>query len=151
MASVLGATSRSTLKRRDESGESVYISDSPFYILFTISIESMSRFHCRCRKCDARKVLKLKPEEYKVQPQCMCGQRDFRIDKWMQTRNTKAAACFCGGYHFKHRMSSLYCFKRKDGTERYPGDHDFWSRDMTQEDHDALVAQRLGELNAGYQ
>lgn len=99
----------------------------------------MARFHCRCRKCDARKVLRFKPEEYKVQPQCLCGRRDFRIDKWMQTRDTKINACFCGGYHFKHRQASLYCFFRKDGTGRYPGDSDFWDRNMSQEEHDALV------------
>ncbi len=103
----------------------------------------MSKFHCRCRKCDARKVLRFKPEEYKVQPQCIvCASRDFRIDKWMSSRDTKTNACFCEGYHFKHRMSSLYCWKRKDGTERFVGDEDFWTRDMTQETHDELVANK---------
>jgi hypothetical protein len=102
----------------------------------------MSRYHCRCRKCDARKVLRFKPEEYKVQPQCLCGRRDFRVDKYMQNRDTKTNACFCAGYPFKHRQSSLYCWKRKDGTDRFPGDPDFWTRDMSQEDHDELVASR---------
>jgi hypothetical protein len=140
---------RFTQQRFDESGESVYISGSAFYILLNSKI--MPRFHCRCRKCDARKVLRFKPEEYKVQPQCFCGARDFRIDKWMNNRDTKTNACFCEGYHFKHRMSSLYCWKRKDGSDRYPGDPDFWDRNMTQEEHDALVAQRLGELSECHQ
>jgi hypothetical protein len=65
----------------------------------------------------------------------------------MQNRNTKANACFCGGYHFKHRMSSLYCWKRKDGTDRYPGDPDFWDRSMSQEEHDALVENKRLESN----
>lgn len=107
----------------------------------------MSRYHCRCRKCDARKVLRFKPEEYKVQPQCnVCGVRDFRIDKWMNERDTKTNACFCGGYHFKHRRSSFYCWFRKDGTERMLGDPDFWDRNMSQEDHDALVESKNMEL-----
>jgi hypothetical protein len=108
----------------------------------------MARFHCRCRKCDARKVLRFRPEEYEVQPQCVCGERNFRIDKWMQNRDTKSCACFCGGYHFKHRMSSFFCFYRKDGTDRLPGDEDFWDRNMTQEDHDALVTAKQAEMMA---
>jgi hypothetical protein len=102
----------------------------------------MARFHCRCRKCDARKVLRFKPEEYKVQPQCICGRRDFRVDRYMQTRDTKTNACFCEGYPFKHRRSSLYCWFRRDGTGRYPGDPDFWDRNMSQEEHDALVESK---------
>jgi hypothetical protein len=109
----------------------------------------MPRVHCRCRKCDARKVLKFKPEEYKVQPQCnICAARNFRIDKWMSERDTKTNACLCEGYPFKHRMGSLYCWKRKDGTDRYVGDPDFWSRDMSQEDHDRLVAEKESEMLA---
>lgn len=63
----------------------------------------------------------------------------------MQNRNTSKMACTCGGYHFWHRMGSLYCWKRKDGTERLPGDEDFWDRNMTQEEHDALVAAKREE------
>lgn len=107
----------------------------------------MARFHCRCRKCDARKVLKFRPDEYNIQPQCrVCGARDFRIDKWMNSRDTSKTVCTCEGYHFWHRMGSLYCWKRKDGSDRYVGDPDFWTRDMTQEEHDALVAAKAEEL-----
>lgn len=101
----------------------------------------MSRFHCRCRRCDARKVLRRTPNEYVTQPQCnVCGKRDFRIDTWMQTRNTRAMSCFCGGYPFKHRRGSFYCQHRADGTDRLPGHEDFWTRDMSIEQHDELVA-----------
>jgi hypothetical protein len=106
----------------------------------------MPRFHCRCRKCDARKVLRFKPEEYTTQPQCLCGSRNFRVDKYMQNRDTKTNACFCAGYHFKHRRASLYCLYRKDGSERLLGDVDFWDRNMTQEDHDELVVRYKEEL-----
>jgi hypothetical protein len=64
----------------------------------------------------------------------------------MNKRDTKTNACFCEGYHFKHRMGSLYCWKRKDGTERFVGDEDFWDRNMSQEEHDALVESKKLEL-----
>lgn len=102
----------------------------------------MSRFHCRCRRCGARKVLRRIPDDYVKQPQCnVCGKRDFRIDTWMQKRDTRAMSCFCGGYPFQHRRGSFYCFHRADGSDRLPGDEDFWTRDMTREEHDALVAE----------
>lgn len=107
----------------------------------------MARFHCRCRKCDARKVLLMAPDQYATQPQCnVCSQRDFRIDAWMQKRNTRATSCFCGGYPFQHRISSFYCWHRKDGSDRLPGDDDFWSPGMSLEEHSALVAARTIEL-----
>lgn len=106
----------------------------------------MARFHCRCRKCDARKVLKYHPDTYDVQPQCKCGARNFRIDKWMNNRDTSKTVCTCAGYHFWHRMGSLYCWHRKDKTERFPGDPDFWDRNMTQEEHDALVEAKRAEI-----
>lgn len=55
-------------------------------------------------------------------------------------------ACVCGAYHFKHRMGSFYCWFRKDGSERMLGDDDFWDRNMTEEEHEALVAAKKAEL-----
>jgi hypothetical protein len=36
--------------------------------------------------------------------------------------------CDCGGYWFRHRKGSLHCWRRADGSERYPGDDDFQER-----------------------
>jgi hypothetical protein len=102
------------------------------------------RFHCRCRHCDARRVLTLHPEKYdrRSYPPCRkCKKKNYRIDRWMTNRDTTAARCDCAAYHFPHRRGSLYCWHRKDGSDRLPGHVDFWTRDMTQDDHDALVAQ----------
>lgn len=97
----------------------------------------MSRFHVRCRKCGARRVLPKRPEKYARLPACMsCGKKSYRIDKWMQNRNTKKMACTCAGYvpftrnpkttvWELHRKGSPYCHYRADGTERMPGDADF--------------------------
>jgi hypothetical protein len=59
----------------------------------------------------------------------------------MTNRNTTAMRCDCAAYHFPHRRGSLYCWHRADGSDRYPGDADFWDRGMTQEQHDELVAE----------
>ncbi|HDR8962511.1 TPA: hypothetical protein QDB13_000060 [Burkholderia vietnamiensis] len=98
----------------------------------------MARFHCRCRNCETRRVLKKRPDEYVRQPQCdVCGRRDFRIDSWMQKRNTRLMACTCAGYWFWHRRGSLYCWHRADGSIRSPGDPDFADRNPPP---DALAA-----------
>lgn len=92
---------------------------------------SRTRYHCRCRRCRARKVLRRHPDGYTRQPQCrVCGQRDFVVDAWMMKRDTHAAACTCGGYHFWHRMGSKHCWHRADGSDRLPGDADFIDRNM---------------------
>lgn len=76
-------------------------------------------------------MLRRHPDDYLRQPQCnVCGKRNFRIDAWMQKRNTHATACTCAGYWFWHRRGSLYCWKRADGTDRLPGDSDFNDRNM---------------------
>ena len=91
----------------------------------------MARFHVRCRHCETRRVLTRHPDQYERLPQCrVCGKRDFRVDKWMMKRNTRAMACTCAGYWFWHRRGSLYCWHRADGSSRYPGDPDFRDRDM---------------------
>lgn len=92
----------------------------------------MSRYHVRCRKCDARRVLKTHPDHYKRIPQCRCGAKSWRVDAWMNNRDTKAMACNCNGYvelthrpPWPHRIGSPYCWYRKEGTQRMPGDPDF--------------------------
>lgn len=77
-----------------------------------------SRVHVRCRKCEKRRVLPRHPDRYRRKPpSCQapgCGHRSYRVDKWMNERNTgtrgaKAWGCVCGGYHFTHRKGSPYC------------------------------------------
>jgi hypothetical protein len=93
----------------------------------------MARYHVRCRKCETRHVFKMMPDEYRRIPSCRsCGEKSFRIDRWMNTRDTKATACSCNGYvvlthraPWPHRIGSPYCWYRKDGTQRMPGDADF--------------------------
>lgn len=84
------------------------------------------RFHCRCRNCRTRRVLKQEPEKYTVVPQCrVCGLRYlikdsrgrlhkedsevtgvrvpvFVVDKWMQkrTKKNRAMGCMCTGYRW---------------------------------------------------
>ncbi len=92
----------------------------------------------------------MKPDTFEqaAYPKCVqCGARDWRLDVWMMKRDTTATRCDCAGYHFPHRMGSFYCWHRPDGSDRLPGDVDFWTRDMTQDDHDALVAARRAELD----
>ncbi|WP_321967038.1 hypothetical protein [Burkholderia cepacia] len=96
----------------------------------------MAGFHVRCRKCEKRRVLRKHPDLYiKSPPQCEspgCDSRSYRVDKHMQERDTRAMGCFCSGYNFggiMHRRGSKYCWYRKDGTVRVPGDSDFADRD----------------------
>ena len=92
----------------------------------------MSRFHCRCRACQHRQVLRKKPEDYIIPPQCdICGKRNWRIDKWMNTRNTHKQGCTYPGYWFMHRMGSLYCWYRKDGSRKNLEDPDFADRELS--------------------
>ena len=91
----------------------------------------MSRVHCRCRTCRARVVLRRPPDQYRKAPQCrVCGKRDYHADRWMNRRDTRGMACTCAGYWFIHRRGSLFCWYRPDGSGRYPGDADFYHRDM---------------------
>jgi hypothetical protein len=96
------------------------------------------RYHVRCRKCQARRVLSKHPDAYALAPVCRsigCGSRAYRVDKWMMNRNTSATGlnalgCNCGGVPFSgggniHRKGTTYCWFRKDGSPRYPGDPDF--------------------------
>lgn len=73
------------------------------------------------------------PDEYYRLPKCNnCGAQDYRLDHWMNRRDTKATACDCAGYvvmtrraPWPHRIGSPYCWFRKDGSQRELGDADF--------------------------
>lgn len=109
----------------------------------------MSRCHVRCcnSKCQTRRVLKAKPDLMRRLPKCTgCGGTKYRIDWWMNGRDTRAMGCSCAGYvHLTgraqwtiHRKGSPYCWFRKDGTQRMQGDPDF--KDSLQEQHEAALA-----------
>ena len=95
------------------------------------------RYHVRCKKCRARRVLPKHPDEYKFIPHCKsCDNTTYTVDKWMMERNTsttgpKALGCNCAGYYWSgaggvHQKGSKFCWFRRDGTPRYPGDPDFF-------------------------
>lgn len=117
----------------------------------------MSRIHCRCRYCDTRRVLSKHPDEYEITPKCrVCGYRYifikdgkrkpqnasagegvresiYRVDGWMNRRDTRAMGCMCSGYAWggnmsgaMHRRGSLKCWFRADGTPREYGDADYY-------------------------
>lgn len=101
------------------------------------------RYHVRCKKCEARQVFRVKPDEMyrwsvkqlafvNKQPVCeSCGHNEYRLDTWMNSRDTRATACSCSGYmhmtrrEWPHRIGSPYCWYRKNGTMRMHGDADF--------------------------
>ncbi len=98
----------------------------------------MARCHVRCGKCDKRRVLKDHPNCLSTRgtPKCECGSKDWRVSNWMNRRNTSAhgggMGCQCDGYvpvtatvGWPHRRGSPYCWYRKDGSQRMPGDPDF--------------------------
>ncbi|AWM87347.1 hypothetical protein C4E04_11785 [Microvirga sp. 17 mud 1-3] len=103
----------------------------------------MARYHCRCRKCEARRVLPRHPDDYLRPPRCACGAKSWRIDRWMNTRDTSmhGAGCNCSGYWFTHRRGSKFCWYRKDGTARVPGDPDFSDRELSADEIAAAAAQ----------
>lgn len=89
----------------------------------------MSRCHVRCRHCATRRCLRRNPRHYARLPACtVCGKRNYRVDRWMNRRDTGKTRCDCAGYWFPHRRGSLFCWNRADGTGRYPGDPDFADR-----------------------
>lgn len=100
----------------------------------------MARYHVRCRKCEARRVFPMRPDEYLRVPAChSCSSKSWRIDSWMNKRNTRKTSCSCSGYvhmtrrEWPHRKGSKYCWYRKDGTQRMPGDADFNDFQLEQE------------------
>ncbi len=110
----------------------------------------MAKFHVRCKDCEMRRVFRFLPEQYEVIPKCEgCQVQRYRVDKWMQTRNTRKMGCLCAGYHFFHRQGSLYCWHRANGSIRAVGDYDFADRnidslDLTeyQNEHNRFIAQQ---------
>lgn len=107
---------------------------------------NMSRYHVRCSKCEARRVFAMKPDEFKRLPKCInCGAQQYRLDDWMNRRDTKKTSCSCSGYimmtrrEWPHRKGSPYCWYRKDGTQRHMGDADF--KDFQLEQQGAIDEQ----------
>lgn len=94
------------------------------------------RWHLRCSnsKCQARGVSRAHPDTWEKERKCWsCGGTRFRVDKWMQNRDTRREGCTCSGYKWPgamtgalHRKGSKACWYRKDGTQRMPGDPDFY-------------------------
>lgn len=77
------------------------------------------------------------PDRYqRLMPYCRipgCGSRDYRADRWMNSRNTSpfgraAKGCNCGGYWFIHRKGCRFCYYRETGDLRRPGDADYQDR-----------------------
>ena len=112
----------------------------------------MSRVHCRCRKCDTRKVFRDHPDTLQRVAACpKCQAKDWRADPWMNGRNTslKGQGCACSGYSFQHRRGSKFCWYRADGTDRMPGDPDFNDRHMTDDEiAQAAAAIKNDKANA---
>lgn len=72
--------------------------------------------HCRCSRCQTRRVLARHPLSYVVQPRCAnCGARDWRPDKWMNERNSKAMTCRGECMHYPHRRGSRGCWYQANG------------------------------------
>ncbi|MDR3427963.1 hypothetical protein [Silvimonas sp.] len=75
--------------------------------------------HCRCRKCQARKKLARHPDNYLRTPACpQCGNREWRVDRWMMRRDTRKQACTCEAYHYWHRIGGGKCLYDKGGALR---------------------------------
>jgi DNA-directed RNA polymerase subunit RPC12/RpoP len=89
----------------------------------------------------------MKPDEYYRTPRCeSCGAQSYRIDAWMNSRDTRTTACTCSGYvmlthrpPWPHRIGSPYCWFRKDGTQRMPGDADFKDYELEQRQAHGIV------------
>ena len=82
-------------------------------------------FHVRCRKCATRRALPKHLDDYKRIPACrVCGARNYRPDKWMNTRDTTGRSCRCGAYPAlaargcPHQRGSRDCQYNYDGTLR---------------------------------
>jgi hypothetical protein len=96
----------------------------------------MARWNVRCSKeaCRARHVFDKHPDEYQRPRKCKCcGGTKFRIVK-NRFKDRCATLCTCMGYRWgdawtgsnaPHNRGSRFCYYRKDGTLRMPGDADF--------------------------
>jgi hypothetical protein len=73
--------------------------------------------HCRCRNCRSRKKLNKHPLEYRVQPGCQCGARDWIKDEYrhrvelpqMRRKAGRYVVCYADCFHHPHRMGSTGC------------------------------------------
>lgn len=63
------------------------------------------------------------PSWYIREQKCRWCSGKLVPDKWMNNRTIKP--CGCDSYHFPHRMGSMYCQYRKDGTRKQMGDADW--------------------------
>lgn len=83
--------------------------------------------HCRCRRCRARKKLNKHPFEYRIQPRCSCGARDWIRDAYrhrtelqqIREGTGRYVRCGCAGHalvlHYPHRRGSVWCNYQADG------------------------------------
>ena len=73
--------------------------------------KNYSRWHCRCKTCNARFVLKKHPEDYKRKRKCEWCNGELKIDYYRQAKgaNEGRKTCYCDGYYFPHRKSSKWC------------------------------------------
>lgn len=75
------------------------------------------RTHCRCRKCRARRKLSMHPDEYRVQPRCLCGARSWVADGYrsrveipqMRAKAGRYYTCHADCYHHPHRIGFGDC------------------------------------------
>lgn len=86
--------------------------------------------HARCRQCRARRKLSKHPEEYRTQPQCQCGARDWAPDKYRkdvelpQIRRGigRYVRCGCAGHAlvltYPHRRGSVWCCYQANGESK---------------------------------
>ena len=69
------------------------------------------------------------PDDYVRRPKCkFCSMKGkpvyLKPDSYMNNR--VLPVCNAGCYHFPHRQGSRYCFFRKNGERKQPGDPDWF-------------------------
>lgn len=70
----------------------------------------MTKFPCRCSRCEARVTLAKHPDEYVRPRKCWsCGSKKWRVDRFRKSTEHKRYACGCHGYGFIHRRGSKWC------------------------------------------
>lgn len=82
---------------------------------------------CRCLtrvngvKCTQRKSLAKHPRDYKRQPECpQCHQRHWYVETYrLKKEMGYRPACECGGYHFRHRRGSKFCYYHPNAEEHH--------------------------------
>jgi hypothetical protein len=81
--------------------------------------------HTRCRHCGSRRKLAKHPLEYRLQPKCLCGARDWRKDEYRHRVELEQIRLHLGRYalchscfHYPHRIGSEGCIFHADGSYR---------------------------------